>query len=201
MNKQLKHQERVQRVEILKFLRKEIFRIPGISRFHEAYPHLLLQARHSCGIMLQNQTICPHLRERIKVLTQQQNVHHVLGLGPTNLFAKLRHGSLQSLHDRLPLPRHTQTRQIPGLCLCLGILHLTDLVGLGLMRRRLLETSRRVDFIHRRLYLGIGSQIRHEGIHNAVPIIFHHILKLLQHGVGDVILGFEGLVELQTRDG
>mmetsp|Transcript_24740 Transcript_24740/g.52736 ORF Transcript_24740/g.52736 Transcript_24740/m.52736 type:complete len:247 (-) Transcript_24740:248-988(-) len=161
----------------------------------------MLQTRDGGGIVLQNQAVRPHDRERVEVLAQEQNVHHVLRLRPPHLLAKFRHGRLQPLHDGLPLPSHAQSGQVPGLRLRLGVLHLADLVGLRLVGRRLLQAPRGVDLVHRRLDLRVGGEVGHEGVHNAVPVILHDGLELLQHGLSDVVLGLERLVQLHAGDG
>lgn len=49
--------------------------------------------------------------------------------------------------------------------------------------------------------LTIGGNVGHEGIHNPVAIIFHQALKLIQHGLGDIVLGFERLIQFHAGDG
>ena len=58
---------------------------------------------------------------------------------PESLLQYLRgeaHDALpQSVHDRLPLPRDAYSSEVLRLCLPLRLLHLQDLLSLGLLRR------------------------------------------------------------------
>jgi hypothetical protein len=58
-----------------------------------------------------------------------------------------------------------------------------------------------VDFVHGALHVVVGVEINHQRVHYFVAVLRHGERQLVLDGVGNVVLGGEGLVQLHARHG
>mmetsp|Transcript_17630 Transcript_17630/g.29304 ORF Transcript_17630/g.29304 Transcript_17630/m.29304 type:complete len:288 (+) Transcript_17630:281-1144(+) len=151
--------------------------------------------------MLQDNGIGANGRKGVKVLTEQEDIHNILGLCAVHLLRELRNRRLKTMHDRLTLPSNAQTGQVAGFGLGLGGLGELDLVGLGLVGGSLLEAAGGVDLVHGGFDLGVGGQVGNEAVDDLVAVILHHITELRHNGGGDVGLRGKRIIEFHARDG
>mmetsp|Transcript_13580 Transcript_13580/g.29819 ORF Transcript_13580/g.29819 Transcript_13580/m.29819 type:complete len:222 (+) Transcript_13580:788-1453(+) len=137
------------------------------------------------------------LLQRIEVLVEHQQIHHVLRRGARHAGGKVLDRFLEPHHDRLALPSHSQARQVHRLCLCLCALHLEHLLSLCALGGGLLEALGAVDLVHGVHHPLVGHQLRHQRLHDGDAIRAHHLGERLLQRDGDLVLGLESLVQSQ----
>src|SRR5690606_9979188 len=58
----------------------------------------------------------------------------------------------------------------------------------------------RVDLVHRPLHVRVGIDVVHQRLHDVVAILVHRVFQAALHGVGDLVLVLENIVQLHLGD-
>mmetsp|Transcript_8283 Transcript_8283/g.31148 ORF Transcript_8283/g.31148 Transcript_8283/m.31148 type:complete len:340 (+) Transcript_8283:2857-3876(+) len=168
----------------------------------EAVSDLRLQVAASVGQEDRGSAwVASNLLQHIEILGEQQQVHHISWLRALHVVCEHQDGVAKAVDDGFPLPRDAGSREVLGLCVRLCCLDLQDLVGFGLLRGRLLQALGLVDPVHRVFDSHVRGEIGHQRLDYSVAILLHDLLQGLSHVGRDLLFAFEGIVEVEARDG
>ncbi len=124
---------------------------------------------------------CPNVPQRVEVLGQQHQRHHILAGSSRNSMPEVLYRRRQAIDNRLPLRRNALALQCLGLRLGLRLLDLQNLLRLAASLRRYLGSLRRIDVVHRRFYLHVRNNVRHQRRQDIEPEAGHNLVQLRLH--------------------
>ena len=138
-----------------------------------------------------------NISDAVKVLSQEQKVHDVLGRSTLHSLAKVHNRRPQPVHNRLALLGNADTAEVLGLGLGLRPLHLQDLVTLGTLGNGKFQTLGGVNLIHSVFHPLVGVEVGNERLEDLISIPAHGHGEGLLHGHSQILLGLKDGIELE----